>query len=356
MNEPPIPRAARPFYIGSGVAAGIASLAFAVLNKGPGMAPFLGRFHPLAVHLPIGVLVLAVTLEALALRSDGMRRRIEPVMPAVLGFLVASAVVAFALGLLLGQDAGDYSAKLLGRHRLMTFVSVVGACATLAAYGAQDGTTLPRALYRAVLGLTLGAMSLGGHIGGSLARGEGYLYELAPRFVQDLAGYAPRKAQTAPTAPAGAEPKVFADVVQPALMKACGDCHGEKKQKGGLRVDSREALLKGGETGPAIVAFSSEKSLLVERMTLPKDSDDHMPPDNKPSLTPEDLALLRFWLERGASADLRVRDALAPVAARPALERAAAGSASPGGGADREGAERADAGPPTDAGASAKPR
>jgi len=348
MTEPPISQAAKPYFIASAVAAGVAGLAFAALGKGPGLAPFLGRFHPLVVHLPIGVLVLAVTLELLALRSSSVKAKVEPAMPAVLSFLVASGVVALVLGMLLGQDAGDYSAKLLGRHRLITFVSVILACAALATHGAQDGTPALRALYRGVLALTLGAMSLGGHLGGGLSRGENYLYELAPSFVQRVAGYTPKKAEptTAPVATPGADAKVFADVVQPALIKRCGSCHGEKKQKADLRVDSLAALLKGGETGPAIVPFSAKKSLIHERMTLPKTSDDYMPPDDKPGLTPDELAALEFWLDRGASPELTVAAALtpaAPEAARPALERAARGAVPAG--------VTGDAGPDADAGA-----
>lgn len=350
MTEPPISRAAKPFFIASAVAAGVAGVAFAALGKGPPLAPFLGRFHPLVVHLPIGVLVLAVTLELVALRSASLKAKVEPAMPAVLSFLVASAVVALVLGLLLGQSSGDYSAKLLGRHRLITFVSVILACGVLATHGAQDGTTALRALYRGVLALTVGAMSLGGHLGGGLSRGENYLYEYAPAFVQGLAGYTPKKteAPTAPVAAPGAEAKVFADVVQPALIKRCGGCHGEKKQKADLRVDSLAALLKGGETGPAIVPGSSKKSLIHERMTLPKTSDDFMPPDDKPGLSPDELAALEFWLDRGASPELTVAAALAPSApeaARPALERAVTRAAA---GAPQAASD--DAGTPADAG------
>ena len=64
-------------------------------------------------------------------------------------------------------------------------------------------------------------------------------------------------------------------------------------------------------------------------MTLPKDSDDHMPPDDKPGLSADEIAVLTFWLDRGATAELTVRDALAPVAARPALERALGAAPTP---------------------------
>lgn len=311
------------FFVTSVLAAVVATGAFFALGQGPALLPFVGRFHPLFVHLPIGVLLLAVTLEVLGFGSEDRRKRLDAAMGAVLGFLVVSAVVAFAVGLLLGR-AGDYPQKLLAKHRTLTFVSVLGACATLASFAAHKGKGLPRGMYRAVLGLTVGAMSLGGHVGGSLSRGEGYLFQLAPSFVQTLAGYTPpKKAEEAAPAKA-AEPLVWDAVVLPALKERCGACHGEEKKKGGLRVDSIEALLKGGLTGPAIVPFASDKSLLVERMKLPKDSDDHMPPDDKPSLSPAELAALTFFIDRGAPKDLKVRDALAPEAARTALEKATA--------------------------------
>ena len=312
------------FFVASALAAVVSTGAFFALGHGPTLLPFVGRFHPLLVHLPIGVLLLAVTIEVLGFGSDRRRERLDAAMSTVLGFLVASAVVAFAMGLLLGR-AGDYPQKLLAKHRTLTFVSVLGACATLASFAAHKGKSLPRGLYRAVLGLTVGAMSLGGHVGGSLSRGEGYLFQFAPSFVQTLAGYTPpKKAEDTTPPPKAAEPLVWDAVILPALKQRCGECHGAEKKKGGLRVDSIEELLKGGLTGPAIVPFLSEKSLLIERIKLPKDSDDHMPPDDKPSLTAAELAALTFFIDRGAPKDLKVRDALAPEAARTALEKATA--------------------------------
>ena len=72
----------------------------------------------------------------------------------------------------------------------------------------------------------------------------------------------------------------FESRIRPALAKYCYECHSAEsgKSKGGLRVDSREALLKGGESGPAVVARSLEKSLLFQAITS-TDKDAQMPPN-----------------------------------------------------------------------------
>src|SRR5438874_13831324 len=56
----------------------------------------------------------------------------------------------------------------------------------------------------------------------------------------------------------------FESKIRPVLVANCLGCHGEKVQKGGLRLDSRDALIKGGGRGAAVVAGDSEKSLLLE--------------------------------------------------------------------------------------------
>ena len=67
-----------------------------------------------------------------------------------------------------------------------------------------------------------------------------------------------------PAAAAVQSTDVFESRVRPVLLTVCGDCHTDD-EKGGLRIDSRAALLKGGEHGPAIVPGDPEKSLLISR-------------------------------------------------------------------------------------------
>jgi hypothetical protein len=92
----------------------------------------------------------------------------------------------------------------------------------------------------------------------------------------------------------------FEKKIRPAFVQNCYDCHSSKakKLKAGLRVDSRAALLKGGDTGPAIVAGQPEKSLLIEALKY-DNKDLQMPPDGK--LEDTVIRDLETWIKSGAT-------------------------------------------------------
>jgi len=91
----------------------------------------------------------------------------------------------------------------------------------------------------------------------------------------------------------------FEKKVRPILVERCHTCHSAqaKKLKGGLRLDSRESALRGGDTGPAIVPGKPEKSPLVEAVTY-TNVDLRMPPKGK--LADAEIAALAEWVRRGA--------------------------------------------------------
>src|SRR5436190_8034190 len=91
----------------------------------------------------------------------------------------------------------------------------------------------------------------------------------------------------------------FAKDVLPILEKNCFKCHGAEKQKGKMRLDSRDAALKGGKDGPAFVAGNADKSEMVRRISLPKSDDDFMPSEGEP-LTKQQIDLLKDWINGGA--------------------------------------------------------
>jgi len=90
----------------------------------------------------------------------------------------------------------------------------------------------------------------------------------------------------------------FARDIQPILQANCYECHGPKKTKAKLRLDSQAGIMKGGETGAILVAGKSDQSLIVRRI-LGLDGDDRMPKDGDP-LPPPKLALIRAWIDQGA--------------------------------------------------------
>ncbi len=93
-----------------------------------------------------------------------------------------------------------------------------------------------------------------------------------------------------------AQVEFFESQVRPLLVENCFGCHGPQKHKGGLRLDSREAILKGGDTGPAMAPGEPGGSLLLEAIGY--DGDTQMPPKGK--LGEQDILVLTEWVKRGA--------------------------------------------------------
>eukprot|EP01035_Chromulina_nebulosa_P060081 gene60081-82205_t len=111
-----------------------------------------------------------------------------------------------------------------------------------------------------------------------------------------LASASLASAATSP-APAAADLAFFEASVRPLLVERCYECHGDKKQKGGLRLDSLPGWQAGGDTGGVIVPGDPAKSLLIEAIHY-KNEDLQMPP--KQALSSAEIALLTDWIRRGA--------------------------------------------------------
>jgi mono/diheme cytochrome c family protein len=91
----------------------------------------------------------------------------------------------------------------------------------------------------------------------------------------------------------------FATEVWPIFEAHCIECHGAERTKGELRLDTQELILKGGESGPGIVAGKPEESKLYQLVTLPPDDVDIMPAKGDP-LTPDQTAIIHAWITEGA--------------------------------------------------------
>jgi hypothetical protein len=90
----------------------------------------------------------------------------------------------------------------------------------------------------------------------------------------------------------------FEKRIRPLLADRCYECHGEKKQKGGFRLDNAAALRKGGDSGPALVPGKPEESLMIKAVSW-SDPDLQMPPKNK--LSDSEISALTEWVKMGAS-------------------------------------------------------
>ncbi|MCJ7465076.1 MAG: hypothetical protein MUO53_00085, partial [Maribacter sp.] len=91
----------------------------------------------------------------------------------------------------------------------------------------------------------------------------------------------------------------YEDVIKPILYNNCASCHNAKKKKGGLQLNSKEGILKGGEHGEIIDLNNPKKSTLYARLILPKDDEDHMPPKEKRQPMKEEIKLIETWIAQG---------------------------------------------------------
>jgi hypothetical protein len=131
----------------------------------------------------------------------------------------------------------------------------------------------------------------------------------APATPAAKPGAASAKPAAAAPAPAGkldpaiaAKAVVYRDVVAPIMQAKCVSCHGEEKKKGKLQLHDFAAILKGGGDGATtVIPKNSKDSLLLVRANLPADDDEHMPPSDEPQLTKEEIAVLKWWIDSGAS-------------------------------------------------------
>lgn len=263
------------------------------MNPPPEIALFLGRLHVLLVHLPITLILLVAILEWLA------TSRRFPQANANAGIILALAVPAAVFSVLCGwllSWSGGYDAGLLRWHR-WTGVATASVCIISALlYSLNLKKPYRLSLFSSVLLLVIAS-----HFGGSLTHGRDYLVRYAPGPLRTWLGTGPASPTAAAVStndPGGKE--VFATVVRPVLQANCIGCHGPEKTKGGLRLDSFDAILKGGENGSAIVPGSASESLLLKRVLLPIASEDHMPPEGKPQPSADDIALLQWWVGAGA--------------------------------------------------------
>jgi mono/diheme cytochrome c family protein len=100
------------------------------------------------------------------------------------------------------------------------------------------------------------------------------------------------------------QPVDFVTEIKPILEARCINCHGRGRDKGGFQIDTRETLLKGGSSGPAVIAGKSQESLLIE-LVMGVDPDNVMPLKGS-RLTTEQIGLLRGWIDQGLPWDQNV--------------------------------------------------
>ena len=259
----------------------------------------IGRFHPVLVHLPIGIFVLVIVMDGLT-RFDKFAY-LSASIRLILGIGILSAILSLVTGYTLSLE-GINNQDLVDNHQW----TAIGTTALFTAYYfLRQKLMAKRLAHTYTLLLLLVMLAWTGHQGGSLTHGEGFLTEgtldaktitAAPLDIKDIN-----------------QALVYKDLVQYTLNQKCVQCHGSKKQKGKLRLDDLSWIKAGGKNGNLINTTDPSDGELIKRILLDDIDEHHMPPKEKTQLTDAELVIFQWWINAGASFDKSVA-ALAPDA------------------------------------------
>ncbi|MBC7565675.1 MAG: chitobiase/beta-hexosaminidase C-terminal domain-containing protein [Pedobacter sp.] len=250
----------------------------------------IGRMHPLLLHFPIVLLMLAMVLEYFRFKSIYTQEHLYQSFAS--GLLLTSVVfsaITVIMGLFLSKESA-YGGSLLNWHK-WTGVSVVflGSliywCRNALWYKASAAKT------GAVL-LTL-VLIITGHYGATLTHGDNFVLEPVSK---------PKAIPKVPIEQA----MVFENVILPIFTQKCLSCHNLEKAKGGLVLTDAQSVIKGGKTGPLYVPGNAQMSLLLQRIHLPMDEKKHMPPKDEAQLTNDEMDILKFWVQQNAELKKKV--------------------------------------------------
>lgn len=285
----------------------------------------LGRLHPMVVHLPIALLVMAALVELIGPRRE---------RPSGVGFFclvvgALSAALAAWLGWLFAQYDNPGETRTLFLHRWSGVATASVAVLTLLVALALRARPRPAlaSVHRIGVILCLVLVVTTAHLGGKSVWGDNFVLGLfqeepakKPAPAADAGGAKPAVTPLAddtgadaasdaspPTAvasdPAPATDPDHVDYltqIQPIFEASCYKCHGPKrKPKGGLRLSDMADVFSGSEALWVIFPGRPDESPLVHRVELSPDDEDFMPKDGEP-LAAEQIELIKKWIAQGA--------------------------------------------------------
>jgi len=248
-----------------------------------GLLSFLGRLHPVILHLPIGFLLLAFMMEVHARWQKNST--FKPAISFSLFWGMIGSILAASSGYLLSLQGG-YEENLLNNHKWLGIA--VAVFSFFIYYLQKNQKESGNKLYFPLFSITILGLIITGHFGGSLTHGTGFLTmdsksKTKVNQIDDIDNA-----------------EVFKDLVQPILNDKCVRCHSDSKTKGDLMLASVEGIQKGGKTGKLFVKGDIGNSLLLQRIHLPIEEKEHMPPKGKTQLLNDEIEILAWWIKEGA--------------------------------------------------------
>ena len=244
---------------------------------------WMGKFHPLLLHFPL-VFGILIGLYLLFIPAGKLARTIEQPILLINAFF---AVIVAITGLLLSKE-NTYEGDLLTQHQWggIAIALFSWGLVLINTYSKYFQSNRKIRLSTGILLLAL--IIVFTHKGAQLTHGIDALSIPENKTTNQDATSIKTLDSTA---------TVYEKAVEPILLDKCVSCHGPKKIKGNLQLDSKEHIQKGGKDGN-VFDLTGDASI-IERMHLPLTEEKHMPPDGKPQLTPSEIMILQKWISAG---------------------------------------------------------
>ena len=256
---------------------------------------FIGRFHPLLLHLPIGGLMALFVMEIMD--SLYPKLNLGAACYVLLWFSIITILPTAILGFLLATNA-SYDDELLNIHKWLGWITALSCCWLyyFKVNSPQNGTRR----YKSFLGFNVLFLSLTGHFGGQLTHGKDYFTKYMPEGLKYALNIAEEKEYILVQSKVEINPEeegVYRNQIQPIIENYCYKCHGKKKQKGNLRFDTIDWDMING--------VDAEKwSMMLNEINLGE-----MPPEDQDQLSGEERRKLVDWISTHLNASAQLAQA-----------------------------------------------
>lgn len=245
----------------------------------PAWLQVIGRMHPLLLHFPIVLLILALVLDLLTIRSEQLAASLRPLIGHLWLAGALTAAITVIMGLFLSREEG-YTGDMLAWHK-WSGIAIVWLASLSYWY-----RYVRKSIMITGSALTLVSLAVAGHFGANLTHGSDFL--LAPVTPQHSKVTVPIE-----------QAVIFEHLVKPILEQKCLSCHNSDKAKGELLMETPAQIMKGGKSGPLFIAGNPMASLMIERIHLPMEEKKHMPPTGKTQLSLQEIEVLQHWIRLG---------------------------------------------------------
>ncbi len=273
-------------------------LAFENIIVIPPVLQAFGRLHPMLLHLPIGLFLVTVILIFARRYFEGSS--FDKLISFLLHFTALTASLTTIMGLLLSLEA-TFAADQFWLHKWLG-VGLSFLCWFLLSVQNNIKVLKPVSIAGVIL------LIFTGHFGASLTHGDDFVW--GPLQSAEI-----RTARIITDSTA-----LFMATIDPIFESKCYGCHNDKKAKGKLILTSLESIEKGGKNGKLWKPKDAAHSLIVERLALPIDHKEHMPPKDKAQLSEDEIEFISLWIDAGADTnkklmELDAKDTLKQLAA-----------------------------------------